>query len=312
MEIIHLILGKGNPERMNGVNKVVNELATRQVISGEKAEIWGMTANPVHDYPERNYRTRLFKTVKNPFRLDPTLKTAILKKKKNGVFHLHGGFVPAMYSAAMWMKKNDIPFVFTPHGSYNVIAMQRSWFAKKVYFKLFESRLLTASRAVHSLGKSEIAGLKTVFANNKSVLIPYGFEVSTNLSAHSNRHQFIVGYCGRLDIYTKGLKELLEGFQLFRINEPFAKLWLIGDGPEKGKLIKMAEHLNLADSIVFHGSKFGEEKNALLRQCTIFAAPSRNEGLPTAVLEAASMGVPCLAIISVSTMPAWLSKPQQR
>ena len=49
MEIIHLILGKANPNRMNGVNKVVHELATTQVEKGISAEVWGITDNPVHD-----------------------------------------------------------------------------------------------------------------------------------------------------------------------------------------------------------------------------------------------------------------------
>ena len=36
MEIIHIVLGKANPERMNGVNKVVFQLATKQAESGRK------------------------------------------------------------------------------------------------------------------------------------------------------------------------------------------------------------------------------------------------------------------------------------
>ena len=51
MEIIHLVLGKANPLRMNGVNKVVHELAEQQCASGLKASVWGITAQPVHDYP---------------------------------------------------------------------------------------------------------------------------------------------------------------------------------------------------------------------------------------------------------------------
>jgi hypothetical protein len=36
MEIVHLILGKANPDRMNGVNKVVYQLATYQTIAKKK------------------------------------------------------------------------------------------------------------------------------------------------------------------------------------------------------------------------------------------------------------------------------------
>jgi glycosyltransferase involved in cell wall biosynthesis len=42
------------------------------------------------------------------------------------------------------------------------------------------------------------------------------------------------------------------------------------------------------------GSKFGEEKNELLQKIDVFVHPSRNEGLPLSVIEAASFGKPCI------------------
>ena len=51
---------------------------------------------------------------------------------------------------------------------------------------------------------------------------------------------------------------------------------------------------NLQDKVVFWGSKFGNDKDELMEQMHVFAHPSRNEGLPASVLEASSMGIPCL------------------
>jgi len=300
MEIIHLILGKANPQRMNGVNKVVNELATRQVKAGKEVEVWGITKNPVHDYPVREYPTRLYCARAIPFLLDSQLKNDILLTKGQAIFHLHGGFIPAMYSAAIWMRQHHIPFVFTPHGSYNIIARQKSGILKNIYFSLFERQLLKAAKAIHSLGESEVTGLQTIFKNDKSVLIPYGFEAPL-ISQQAEKPVFIVGYCGRLDAYTKGLNELLEGFNNFNLAHPATELWIIGDGPEKRQLMLLAKKLELSNAVVFHGSKYGVEKTNLISQCSVFAAPSRNEGLPTAVLEAASMGVPCLVTRATNT-----------
>src|ERR1700761_692708 len=78
MEVIHLILGKANPMRMNGVNKVVHEMATNQVLRGYPVEVWGITASTTHDYPKRNFTTRLFLRGMNPFHMDDELKQALL------------------------------------------------------------------------------------------------------------------------------------------------------------------------------------------------------------------------------------------
>ena len=60
MEIVHLILGKANPNRMNGVNKVVYQLASRQSLSKRDVSIWGITKDLNHNYGERPFQTLLF------------------------------------------------------------------------------------------------------------------------------------------------------------------------------------------------------------------------------------------------------------
>jgi hypothetical protein len=75
--IIHIALGKANPNRQNGVNKVVNSLLSHQTTKGLKAELWGISFSENHNYPKRNYSTRLFLDSKTKFRIDSKLKKAI-------------------------------------------------------------------------------------------------------------------------------------------------------------------------------------------------------------------------------------------
>ena len=46
MKIIHLVLGKANPNRMNGVNKVAHYHAEYLHKLGHEVEIWGLTSTP--------------------------------------------------------------------------------------------------------------------------------------------------------------------------------------------------------------------------------------------------------------------------
>jgi hypothetical protein len=59
MEIIHLVLGKANPQRMNGVNKVVFEMATKQADNGFAIQVWGIAKDTTHNYPNRSFITKI-------------------------------------------------------------------------------------------------------------------------------------------------------------------------------------------------------------------------------------------------------------
>jgi glycosyltransferase involved in cell wall biosynthesis len=293
MEIIHLIHGPAHAARMNGVDNVVHELATQQQQAGYAVEVWVFSSHPAHDYPARTYPTRLFRASRNPFGVGASWQQAMLARKKTAVVQLHGGFIPRFSGVTYFLQQHRIPYLITPHGNYNDYALRRSQWLKRFYFHLFEQRVLAGAAAVHLLGKSEIAGLQTLYPNQKSVLIPWGFSAVAE-PRPSSASAFIAGFCDRLDIDHKGLDRLLEGFADFQRTRPDVLLWLIGDGPHRQKLESMSEQLGLSQNVMFLGSRSGDQKIDLLSQCAVFVHASRQEGLPVAVLEAASLGLPCL------------------
>lgn len=303
MEIIHVVLGKANPERMNGVNKVVHELASHQAAKGWMVSVWGLTADLEHNYPPRSYNTRLFLKQSWPFRLSREIVQAVRSVKAGAVFHLHGGFLPQMYSLSRLLDKLNIPFVCTPHGSYNHIAMNKNRLIKKMYFLLFEKHMLHRAGAIHILGQSERSSLGTWNSFHKVIQIPYGFEPAAMPAPITRNRQeiFVIGFCGRVDIYTKGLDALIDGFALFHSEYPASELRIIGDGKEMPELQQMVQQSPAAGSILLYGAKYGIEKYELLCHFEVFAHPSRNEGLPAAVLEAAAAGIPCLVTRATNT-----------
>jgi glycosyltransferase involved in cell wall biosynthesis len=299
MEIIHLILGKANPERMNGVNKVVHEMATNQVINEYPVQVWGITAHPEHNYPNRLFTTRLFQAYRNPFRLDPALKQAFLEYKGRIVVHIHGAFIPVFYAASRFLDAHKIPFIITPHSTYNRVMMKKNAIRKKLYFRLFEKRLLERSSRIHLLGRSEWIGLDDIYHNKKSVILPYGFTRPDERDLPEKPAGFLVVYCGRLAMHHKGLDILLKGFALFNRKYPDARLMIIGDGGDKQQLQELCRCLGIDSSVTFMGSVFGQEKTRILQECHVFVHPSRTDGLPATIVEACALGLPC--IISEAT-----------
>ena len=289
-------MGKANPARMNGVNKVVYQLATRQTAAGLTVSVWGFTKTPEADYGQRNFRTVLFREARNPFALDTKFVQALNDlDPAETVFHLHGGWVPLFSRAAAALHRAGLRYVLTAHGAYNTRAMEKGRWKKKVYFRLFERSLLRNAAAIHCIGASEVDGLQTIYPTDKTVLQPYGMDVAGAERAEARAEDgFVFGFVGRLDYYTKGLDLMLNAFAVHARQDPEAVLWIVGDGEGRAPTEAKIAALGIADRVILYGSKYGAEKDALLRRMRVFLHPSRNEGMPSAVLEAAAFGVPCI------------------
>jgi glycosyltransferase involved in cell wall biosynthesis len=71
-------------------------------------------------------------------------------------------------------------------------------------------------------------------------------------------------------------------------------LEIIGDGPERSRLQALTRQLQIADRVRFLGRQSRHEVAAAMRRCTLFALPSRYEGLGCVYLEAMSTGKPVI------------------
>ncbi|MEM9023733.1 MAG: glycosyltransferase family 4 protein [Bacteroidota bacterium] len=298
MEIIHLILGKANPNRMNGVNKVVDNLARTQTELGHQVTVWGITPNLEHNYPERPYGTRLFPAVRHKLWVHRALLQAIREQHHDTVFHLHGGFIPEFFHLAASLRRAGFSYVFTPHGAYNTVAMEKSQRVKRWYFRFFEHRVVRHAKAVHMIGQSEVDAFRLRYPNKPVSLIPNGQSTEAAVRPANSLESGsgpVFGFCGRIDIHTKGLDKLVRGFRHYtRQLGGTGELWFIGDHGDMPALQEMVRDLDIAEHVRFFGKRFGQEKLEILQQMDAFCHPSRNEGLPGAVLEAAAMELPCI------------------
>ncbi len=293
-KIIHLSLGKANPNRANGVNKVIYELARTQKEEGLDVSFWGISFSKEHNYPERIFRTRLFMDSKWKFVIANELKKALAElNPEEVIFHLHGGFLPQLTVVARQLRKRNIPYIFTPHGAYNKKALEKSKWRKHGYHFLFEKTFVKGAKHVQLLGDSEYESYTNRFMTPASI-IPNGQRLNHVDRKNRKDHQGLrLGFIGRIDIHTKGLDSLLEGLS-FLTKEEKVILEIIGGGDELKSLVDLAKQLGVEDRIVFRGTVFGKKKWDAIKSWDALCLLSRNEGLPGVVLEAASVGVPSL------------------
>lgn len=300
-KVIHILLGKANPNRMNGVNKVVNSLATYQKREGIDVQVWGITKSPKSATSLREYDLKLFKS-RGVFSLDKLLMLEISKENKDTIFHIHGAFSIELTKVAKHLKKFHHRYIYTSHGAFNVIAMKRSFWKKKIYTFLFESRIVRNAYKLHFIGLSEIAGAKKIFKTFDYFLVPNGQDIMEFIPDKSNliEKKKVFGFIGRLDIKTKGIDILVDAIST--LNNDYKnkiEFWFIGGGKGQKYLQRKISKESLQGCVKLLGPKFGIEKLDLMNRMDFLCLNSRNEGLPGVVLEGLAQGVP--AIISIET-----------
>lgn len=92
----------------------------------------------------------------------------------------------------------------------------------------------------------------------------------------------------------KGHDVLLRAIASISSDFPDVTLEIVGDGPERARLQALAQELHIAERVLFLGNQPRQQVAAAMRRCTVFALPSRYEGLGCVYLEAMSVGKPVI------------------
>lgn len=299
IRVIHVLKGKANPDTMNGVNKVVHNLASIQLQQGIDAKVWGITSSPGIISHYHDYSLELFMAEKNRFRINSEMRRAISEASHDTIFHIHSVFLPELYAVSRLLKDQRRPWVLVPHGGYAPESMKKNYLAKKLYKLIFENRLIDGAAAIHAIGHyGEADQFQTGRNANKVYVVPNGHTTNSRFKQDwSVTGPLRLCFCGRLARAHKGLDLLLQGLQIASLKGIQVHLDLIGDSEERATLEQIARKLGVLDIVSFHGMKIGEPKENLLLNADVFVHTSRWDVVPTAVLEAAGLGLPLLVTL---------------
>jgi len=105
-----------------------------------------------------------------------------------------------------------------------------------------------------------------------------------------DRAENILLYVGRLH-REKLVEDIVKAFVLVKKVFPNVRLIIVGDGPEKKKLVTLANSLGVGKNISFEGFKPNHELVLYYKKATIFVSPVTG----TALREAALCGCPIVA-----------------
>ena len=292
MKITHVLLGKADPELMGGINKVVHNLATEQIKLGHEVRVFGIAEDYQTIKHHHIYELSLFPKKNQRFLIHKSLKKAVKQSSDDWVFHLHSSFRPEIYLVSRILKKYNFRWVHTPHGGYTDVSLRKNYLFKKIYFYFFEKRIVNGALAIQSLGEKVNVGKE----NSKKIeRVPNGFELSRNYKdKYTSKGLLNICFCGRVEKHYKGLDKLFHAIEIISKKDVRLMLNVIGDGPDLEYFTNYCITKKLDHIVNFLGAKFGQEKIGLILKNDLFILTSRSEGLPTGVLEAASLGLPLL------------------
>lgn len=104
----------------------------------------------------------------------------------------------------------------------------------------------------------------------------------------------VVAFLGRLRKY-KGAQHVLRAFPAVLAAVPEARLDVIGDGPYRGALERLAARLGVASRVRFLGALPHAAKVDALNEAQVSTCPSPKEGWGLTVVEANACGAPVVA-----------------
>lgn len=95
----------------------------------------------------------------------------------------------------------------------------------------------------------------------------------------------------------KGLDDGIQAIARLLLERPNMRIQyqIVGDGPEKPRLLRLVDELKMADVVKFLGPQKHGDVLATMNQAHIFFLPSREEVLPVVLMEALASGLPVVA-----------------
>lgn len=215
--------------------------------------------------------------------------------KDNGapdIIHVHSIF-NAGFLAEVIYKKNKIPFVVTEHST---------GFARKLFSR--KQLLLAGEISKHAVRRFAVSG---EFANLLDASLGVknnAWETLPNIVSEAFTKRLMPSKTARKDFHfvnvalvdkKKSQANLLYAFEMLKKIHKNCFLTIVGDGPERSNLERLAHELGVEDSVRFTGLLSREQVIDAISESDAFVLSSRYETFGVVVIEALALGKPVIA-----------------
>ncbi|MCX7904016.1 MAG: glycosyltransferase [Caloramator sp.] len=214
----------------------------------------------------------------------------LYKNFKFDIIHSHVAF-PEGFCGSILKRKYKVPHVVTIHGQDLQYTIKKGREFEKIIFDVLKDAdsVITVSNKLKNLISDELL-------KNKVKIISNGVNIEDIENAKEFEHKKIdilsvsnLYKSKGIDLNILAVKKLIEeGYDVY--------YYVIGDGPERERLQRLAVENDLERNIIFLGRLCNREVLRYMKTAKIFCLPSYEEGFGIAYIEAMASGKPAIAI----------------
>lgn len=212
--------------------------------------------------------------------------------------HIHGLFSYVNILAGGACRRQNIPYIVTPHGMANRYGMRHKPFRKMISFRLFERRLLKHAHMIHLTSHDEASDFGHLNIITATRIIPLAVrsvdENKTDAMKVGQKDKTLpyqILYMGRVHP-TKNIEAVIAALAQSEMANYHLNICGDGDPKYSAQLKAYAKHLGVAEQITWCGFVSGREKTEFFANSDIFILPSFSESFGVSAIEALSAGLP--------------------
>lgn len=212
--------------------------------------------------------------------------------RENDILHVHMSADNSFYRKAVFIRKahkEGKKIIIHMHGStFDLFYKERCNDAQKQQVReifAMADKVIALSEDWKEFLAEYICDEQKIVVIYNAVKIPGAYPKD-----YTNHKMLFLGILGQ----RKGTYDLIEVLPEILSKYPDGHIYFGGDG-EREQAEWLCMEKGIADHVTFLGWVRGDEKEKLLKECSIYVLPTYHEGMPMSILEAMSYG---MAVVS--------------
>lgn len=220
-------------------------------------------------------------------------------KSQNNILRLPGIVsIIAGISCYIFRKKFAVELVGDPYDVFSsgvggkisrVLRLIFTYLTKKIIKKALAVSYVTQ----YTMQKRYPANTKAFTTYYSSITLNSSEFDEKNIRTFLNKNNFRILMVGSLEQMYKGFDVAIKAINRLSFKEK-VEINIVGDGLYRDQLQNLIKTKGMEDIFIFHGKITREEIFELMEKVDLFLMPSRTEGLPRALIEAMSKGLPAI------------------